>query len=177
MVVTILVVLFLISQVIAGYRIGFSRRIFRLVGLAVTFFAAVMFNEPFSNWLRNNFSHTATMEASLFDQLLYKFLAFIIILIIGRILVRLLMSIFPASTGKKGIIKKSDALLGAIVSLIIGYITVFLTLSMLNSLQFDWFIQQTIDSKFLQYILYQTPILSQNIFNSIFGIEQTTLNL
>lgn len=66
-----------------------------------------------------------------------------------------------------------DSVLGAIASFVASYFLVYVVLSMFNALQNPWFIQQTLDSSFLRFIIYSTPGLSNGVFNSIFNISKT----
>ena len=66
-----------------------------------------------------------------------------------------------------------NGVLGAIASLIAGYFLVYVVLSMFNAIQNPWFLQQTVDSPILRFIIYNTPGLSNGIFNSVFSIGKT----
>ena len=176
MIVTLLVIAYLIWQAYKGYHTGFTRYIVNLTFGAIVFIIAIMFQNPFGNWLYTQFSGhqiqtNMTTEVSL---MVARFIAFFILLFIGRMIMKIFKGWIPAknphSTNLGSIL---DSVLGAIVSFFAGYFFVFVVLSMLNAVQNPWFMQQTIDSSLLRFIIYNTPGLSNGIFNSIFSISRT----
>lgn len=176
MIVTLIVLIYLIWQAYKGYRTGFMRYIVNLIFAAIVFMIAIFMQNPLGNWLYTQFTGhqiqtQLTTETSL---MLYRFLAFFIILFVGRMIVKIFKSWIPArnphATNLGGIL---DSVLGAILSFVAGYFFAYVVLSMLNALQNPWFIQQTVDSSFLRFIIYNTPGLSNGIFNSIFNIART----
>lgn len=176
MIVTLIVLAYLAWQAYKGYRTGFTRYIVNLIFGAIVFMIAIFMQNPFGNWLYTQFTgHQGatglTTEANL---MIARFAAFFIILFIGRMIVKLFKSWIPTKNPHAtNLGSLLDSVLGAIVSLIAGYLFVYVILSMLNALQNQWFMQQTIDSSFLRFIIYDTPGLSNGIFNSIFNIGKT----
>ena len=173
MIVTLIVLAYLAWQAYHGYQTGFTRYIINLVFGAIVFITAIFLQNPFGNWIYtqvtgHQIQTNLTVETNL---MLFRFLAFFIILFIGRQVVKLFKSWIPAKnphgTNLGGIL---DSVLGAAASFIAGYFFVYLILSMLNALQIQWFMQQTIDSSLLRFIIYNTPGLSNGMFNSIFSI-------
>lgn len=177
MIISIIVILLLIFSATAGYRLGFTKRIVSLIGFFFTVVAASMFNTDFGTWIMVNIMQKPLVEATEIDKMLYHFIAFLLIMLLGKIVVPFITRLVPTSAKKRGLISWIDGVAGAVVSFIITYFVSYLVLSMLNALQIDWFIQQTVDSQFLRFMLYETPGLSQNIFNSIFGIDASGLQL
>lgn len=176
MIVTLIVLCYLALQAYKGYQTGFTRYIVNLIFGAIVFITAIFLQNPLGNWLYLEFTGhqvqtNLTVETNL---MLYRFLAFFIVLFVGRMIVKIFKSWMPSknphATNLGSIL---DSILGAAASLIAGYFFVYVVLSMLNALQNQWFIQQTIDSSLLRFIIYDTPGLSNGIFNSIFNISRT----
>ncbi|CCI84342.1 CvpA family protein [Lactobacillus pasteurii DSM 23907 = CRBIP 24.76] len=176
MIVTLIVLAYLALQAYKGFQTGFTRYIVNLVFGAIVFIIAIFFQNDLGNWLYSEISgqQIQTNLTTQTDLMLYRFAAFFIILFVGRMVVKIFKSWMPSknphSTSLGSIL---DSVLGAIASFVAGYFFVYVVLSMLNALQNQWFIQQTIDSSFLRFIIYDTPGLSNGIFNSIFNISRT----
>lgn len=176
MIVTLIVLAYLAWQAYKGYRTGFTRYIINLIFSAIVFIIAIFMQNPLGNWLYTEFTGhqiqtNLTTETNL---MLYRFLAFFIILFVGRMLVKIFKSWLPArNPNATNLGSVLDNVLGALASLVAGYFFVYVILSMLNAVQNPWFMQQTIDSSFLRFIIYNTPGLSNGIFNSIFSIGKT----
>lgn len=176
MIVTLIVLAYLAWQAYKGYKTGFTRYVINLIFAAIVFMIAIFMQNPLGNWLYTEFTGHAiqtnlTTETNL---MLYRFLAFFIILFVGRMVVKIFKSWIPNknphATNLGGIL---DSVLGALASLVAGYFFVYVVLSMLNAVQNPWFLQQTVDSSFLRFIIYNTPGLSNGIFNSVFNIGKT----
>lgn len=176
MIVTLIVLAYLAWQAYRGYRTGFTRYIINLIFSAIVFIIAIFMQNSLGNWLYTEFTGhqiqtNLTTETNL---MLYRFLAFFIILFVGRMLIKIFKSWLPMknphATNLGSVL---DNVLGALASLVAGYFIVYVVLSMLNAVQNPWFMQQTIDSSFLRFIIYNTPGLSNGIFNSIFNIGKT----
>lgn len=176
MVVTLIVLAYLVWQAYKGYRSGFTRYLVNLIFAAIVFIVAIFMQNPFGNWLYMQFTghQIQTNLTTETDLMLYRFLAFFIILFIGRLIVKIfrgwLPNENPHATNLGSLLNR---VLGALASLIAGYFFVYVVLSMLNAIQNPWFMQQTVDSSFLRFIIYNTPGLSNGIFNSIFNIGKT----
>lgn len=173
MVVTLLVLLYLGWETYRGYQVGFTKRIVNLVFAAIVFTAAILGQNPLGQLLYNQFSSRASTASQEIDLMLYRFAAFFIIFFIGRLLVRIFKRYMPDRKGRQNFAGVLNSVLGAVISLIASYFLVYVVLSMLNALQNQWFIQQTISSPLLRAIIYNTPGLSNDVFNNIFGISRT----
>lgn len=175
MIVTLLVLIYLGYESYKGYKIGFTKRIVNLIFSAIVFILAIMLQNPLGNWLYSQFTAKAvtTNLTSQTDLMLYRFLAFFILFFIGKMIMKIFKKWVPEKERKKSFGSILDGVLGALVSFIACYFLVYVVLSMANAFQSHWFIQQTLDSSFLRFIIYNTPGLSNGIFNSIFNISRT----
>lgn len=176
MIVTLLVILYLIWQAYKGYQTGFTRYIINLVFGAIVFMIAIFLQNPLGNWLYSQVSgqQIQTNMTTEVNLMIARFAAFFIILFVGRMIVKIFKSWIPTKNPHAtNLGSLLDNVLGAIVSFVAGYFFVYVVLSMLNALQNPWFMQQTIDSSFLRFIIYNTPGFSNGLFNSIFSISRT----
>lgn len=176
MIVTLLVILYLIWQAYKGYKTGFTRYIINLVFGAIVFMIAIFLQNPLGNWLYSQVSgqQIQTNMTTEVNLMIARFAAFFIILFVGRMIVKIFKSWIPnKNPHATNLGSLLDNVLGAIVSFVAGYFFMYVVLSMLNALQNPWFMQQTIDSSFLRFIIYNTPGLSNGLFNNIFSIART----
>lgn len=177
MIILLLVLAYLIYQTKKGFQIGFAQRIINLVFSAIIFSIAVIFQNPLGDWLFMEFSNktlnlNSTNNSS--DLILYHFIGFFIILFIGKIIKRFIKKRLPKREhSKHHLIGLLDSILGACISFFAAYFFVYIILSMFEFFENPWFIQQTIDAPFLRFIIYSTPLISNGMFKSIFGISQT----
>ncbi|RMC41889.1 CvpA family protein [Lactobacillus sp. ESL0236] len=176
MIVTLIVLTYLAFKTYKGYQTGFTKLIINLIFAAIVFIMAILFQNPLGNWIYGqitgqNIQTTLTPATNL---MLFRFLAFFIILFVGKWIIKIFKSWVPNknphSTSFGTIL---DGVLGGIASLFASYFFVYIILSMINALQNPWFIQQTLDSAFIRFIIYNTPILSNGMFNMIFSISRT----
>lgn len=177
MIVTIIALIYLALKTYRGYQTGFTRLIINLIFAAVVFIAAILFQNPLGNWLYSQITgqNVQTTLAPGTNLMLFRFLAFFIIVFFGKMIVKIFKGWLPSNnphTSSFGSLL--DGVLGAIVSFFASYFFVYIILSMLNALQNPWFIQQTLDSSFLRFVIYSTPGLSNGLFNNIFSISRTT---
>lgn len=176
MIVTLIVLAYLVWQAYNGYKTGFTRYIINLIFAAIVFMVAIFLQNPFGNWLYIQFTGhqiqtNLTTETNL---MIFRFLAFFIILFVGRMVVKIFKSWIPAKNPHAtNLGSLLDSVLGALASLVAGYFFVYVVLSMINAVQNPWFMQQTVDSSFLRFIIYDTPGLSNGMFNSVFSIGKT----
>lgn len=173
MIVTLIVLTYLAWQAYKGYKTGFMHYIISLIFGTIVFMIAIFLQNPFGNWLYTQFSghQIATNTTTEINLMIARFAAFFIILFVGRMVVKLFKSWIPSKNPHAtNLGSLLDSVLGALSSLIAGYFFVYVGLSMLNAVQLPWFTQQTIDSSFLRFIIYNTPGLSNGVFNSVFSI-------
>lgn len=175
MIVSLIVILYLAWQTYKGYQTGFTRKIVNLILSAIIFVIAIIFQNPVGNLLYTQFTGASAQatNGSEIMIILYRFAAFFVIFFIGRFLLRFVKSWLPQRDQSKKLSTVLDSVFGAIVSFVAAYFFVFVVISMLNALQVPWFIQQTINSPFLRFIIYNTPGLSNGAFNTIFSISRT----
>lgn len=176
MIVTLIVLAYLALKTYRGYQTGFAKLIINLIFAAIVFIAAILFQNPVGNWLYSQITgqNIQTNLSPSVNLMIFRFLAFFIILFVGKMIIKIFKNWFPdKNPHATSFGTLLDGVLGAVVSFFASYFFVYIILSMLNALQNPWFIQQTLDSSFLRFIIYNTPGLSNGMFNYIFSISRT----
>ena len=171
----IVIVLILIMSAIIGFKRGAIKEIVSLVGIIIVFIVAFAFKGVLGNvlckWLPF-FNFAGNLEGvTVLNILLYQLIAFLIIY-------SLLFSVYMIVMKISGIVQKivhmtvilwlPSKLIGAVVAFITGYVMVFVVLLALLIPLKDTDI--FIESRFANYIVYDTPILAgsaDNISSSI----------
>ena len=171
----IVIVLVLIMSAIIGFKRGAIKEIVSLVGIIIVFILAFSLKGVLGNvlckWLPF-FNFAGNLEGvTVLNILLYQLIAFLIIY-------SLLFSVYMIVVKISGIVQKivhmtvilwlPSKVIGAVVAFITGYVMVFVVLLALLIPLKDTDIFK--NSKFANYIVYDTPILassSENISTSI----------
>ncbi len=161
------IVLILIMSAIIGFKRGAIKEIVSLVGIIIVFILAFSFKGVLGNilcrWLPF-FNFAGSLEGvSVLNILLYQLIAFLIIY-------SLLFSVYMLVMKISGIVQKlvhmtvilwlPSKLIGGVVAFITGYVMIFVVLlALLIPLKNTDFFSS---SKFANYIVYDTPILSNS---------------
>ena len=171
----IAIALVLIMSAIIGFKRGAIKEVVSLVGIIIVFILAFLLKGVLGNvlckWLPF-FNFAGNLEGvTVLNILLYQLIAFLIIY-------SLLFSVYMIVVKISGIVQKivhmtvilwlPSKLIGAVVAFITGYVMVFVVLLALLIPLKDTDIFK--NSKFANYIVYDTPILassSTNISTSI----------
>ncbi|MEI5995548.1 CvpA family protein [Candidatus Enterococcus mansonii] len=98
------------------------------------------------------------------DQAFYGAVAFLLILIAGWLIVRLL-AIFAHGLVFVPVLKQANWLAGGFISFLVIYIGIFLVLSTLSMLPVDAIQNQFKNSGFARFIVQDTPIFSKQIYH------------
>lgn len=169
------IVLILIMSAIIGFKRGAIKEIVSLVGIIIVFIVAFAFKGVLGNvlckWLPF-FNFAGNLEGvTVLNILLYQLIAFLIIY-------SLLFSIYMIVMKISGVVQKlvhmtvilwlPSKIIGAVVAFITGYVMVFVvSLALLIPLKDTDMFKE---SKFANYVVYDTPILAgsaENISRSI----------
>lgn len=171
----IAIALVLIMSAIIGFKRGAIKEVVSLVGIIIVFILAFLLKGVLGNvlckWLPF-FNFAGNLEGvTVLNILLYQLIAFLIIY-------SLLFSVYMIVVKISGIVQKivhmtvilwlPSKVIGAVVAFITGYVMVFVVLLALLIPLKDTDIFK--NSKFANYIVYDTPILassSENISTSI----------
>ena len=169
------IVLILIMSAIIGFKRGAIKEIVSLVGIIIVFIVAFAFKGVLGNvlckWLPF-FNFAGNLEGvTVLNILLYQLIAFLIIY-------SLLFSVYMIVMKISGVVQKlvhmtvilwlPSKIIGAVVAFITGYVMVFVVLlALLIPLKDTDMFKE---SKFANYVVYDTPILAgsaENISRSI----------
>lgn len=169
------IILILIMSAIVGFKRGAIKEIVSLVGIIIVFIVAFSLKGVLGNvlckWLPF-FNFAGNLEGvTVLNILLYQLIAFLIIY-------SLLFSVYMIVMKISGIVQKivhmtvilwlPSKLIGAVVAFITGYVMVFVVLlALLIPLKDTDMFKE---SKFANYVVYDTPILAgsaENISRSI----------
>lgn len=167
---TLLIIIILALAFYQGYRQGLAMQLVRLFGYLVSFVLANYYYEDLSKFIEilvpfpaiqpdTNFSIYNEAMSFYIDEAFYKVLTFILILIIGYIVTRVL-SIFFSRIRYYDFLDQANGILGGIINLLMAYVAVFLVLFTLSLLPIEWIQQQFVNNPLLYWIVSQTPILS-----------------
>ena len=181
----IVIALVLIMSAIIGFKRGAIKEVVSLVGIIIVFILAFSLKGVLGNvlckWLPF-FNFAGNLEGvTVLNILLYQLIAFLIVY-------SLLFSVYMIIVKISGVVQKivhmtvilwlPSKLIGAVVAFITGYVMVFVVLLALLIPLKDTDIFK--NSKFANYIVYDTPILassSENISTSINEIYELGENL
>ena len=171
----VVIVLILIMSAIIGFKRGAIKEIVSLVGIIIVFIVAFAFKGVLGNvlckWLPF-FNFAGNLEGvTVLNILLYQLIAFLIIY-------SLLFSVYMIVMKISGVVQKlvhmtvilwlPSKIIGAVVAFITGYVMVFVVLlALLIPLKDTDMFKE---SKFANYVVYDTPILAgsaENISRSI----------
>lgn len=156
-----------------GHRIGFVRSLVRLLGRLVVFGLATLFARPIGVWLSQHLldqvmtkwatSGTVTWVDGHWGQFFATGVAFSVVVALGLAIVRSLERSmrFVNRIPLLGLVNR---LAGALVYGLLVYIEVFLVLSITQALPITWYHQALVSSNLAQWILEQTPYLSQQLY-------------
>lgn len=171
------IVLILIMSAIVGFKRGAIKEIVSLVGIIIVFIVAFAFKGVLGNvlckWLPF-FNFAGNLEGvTVLNILLYQLIAFLIIY-------SLLFSVYMIVMKISGIVQKivhmtvilwlPSKLIGAVVAFVTGYVMVFVVLLALLIPLKDTDIFR--ESRFANYIVYDTPILADSADNISSSINE-----
>lgn len=173
----IVIVLILIMSAIIGFKRGAIKEIVSLVGIIIVFIVAFAFKGVLGNvlckWLPF-FNFAGNLEGvTVLNILLYQLIAFLIIY-------SLLFSIYMIVMKISGVVQKlvhmtvilwlPSKIIGAVVAFITGYVMVFVVLlALLIPLKDTDMFKE---SKFANYVVYDTPILAGSAENISCSINE-----
>ena len=171
------IILILIMSAIVGFKRGAIKEIVSLVGIIIVFIVAFSLKGVLGNvlckWLPF-FNFAGNLEGvTVLNILLYQLIAFLIIY-------SLLFSIYMIVMKISGVVQKiihmtvilwlPSKLIGAVVAFVTGYVMVFVVLLALLIPLKDTDIFR--ESRFANYIVYDTPILADSADNISSSINE-----
>ncbi|GHP12633.1 bacteriocin transporter [Lentilactobacillus fungorum] len=159
MIFNIGICLILVIGFLRGFHRGLVVALFNLVGWLAATVSAILFTAPLVDFVLQidpNWSPNATI------RLIIKWLAFLLIFITISSLVRIVRDLIRPVT-KLPLISQANAILGALMNLISHYLLIFILLNFLLLLPSQTIQQQYDQSTLSQWIVKQTPGLSNKM--------------
>lgn len=173
MILTFLILLVLLWTFYTGWRRGIIGQIVYFIGYGLSFVVASQYYEVLGEklqlWIpypeaalnQNMLFYQANQVLNL-DQSFYAAMGFMTIMAIGWLLTHFI-GVFFRSRGQ-GIVSHLNRFIGAIVNMIFGYIGIFLILYVLTLLPVDSIQTQLAQSQLAQWMIENTPALSEWIY-------------
>lgn len=177
--VDLIIILFILSGVVLGWRRGVTRQLVSCLGLIVVVVASFLLKNPVSIFLYEHlpfFKFGGIFKGvTVLNILLYEVIAFLIVFAILMIALKVLMlatTVFEAILKATIILSIPSRILGAIVGIIENFVIAFIVLYLLMLPVFHMDVVK--QSKLANNILKSTPVLSGMIDDSLEVIEKFT---
>lgn len=173
MILTVIILIVLIWTFYTGWRRGILGQIIYFLGYGLSFVLASRYYETLGEKLQLwiPYPEAALNQHLLFyqanavlhlDRSFYAAMGFMLIMAIGWLVTHFIGTFFRSSG--YGIISKVNRLCGGIINMIFGYIVIFLVLYVLTLLPINGIQLQLEQSQLAQWIIQNTPALSEWIY-------------
>lgn len=177
--VDFIIILFILSGVVLGWKRGVTRQLVSCLGLIVVVVASFLLKNPVSIFLYEHlpfFKFGGIFKGvTVLNILLYEVIAFLIVFALLMIALKVLMlatTVFEAILKATIILSIPSRILGAIVGIIENFVIAFIVLYILMLPVFH--VGAVEQSKLANNILKSTPVLSGMIDDSLEVIEKFT---
>lgn len=180
--VDVIILLSLAMGAIIGFKRGFFKQTVIFVGTILVFILAFALKDPVSVFLYENFPFLNFKGLSSLNILLYQGIAFILVLTILTMLLKVVIAItglFETLLKVTIILAIPSKILGAVVGVFHAYIIIYIILFIIASPILN--IKIVNESKLKDSILEKTPILSSitsklvTIFDDVIEIKNTPI--
>lgn len=168
MILSIIIIALLILSITRGYHRGLIRELLFSIGTLLVFLLALFYDAQLGDALLKLTKQGDPSDP--FAAFVAQSIAFWVIMLLGNILLRWLARLSQSVTWLP-VIKQANGLGGAIISVLIMYLGIFLALSLLNIITPDWFINQYNASHVGRFIVERTPIVSQQMIDWLFHAD------
>ncbi|WP_169729070.1 CvpA family protein [Atopobacter phocae] len=174
-VLTIIIIFNLLIGLYRGARRGFLLQLILTMGYSVSFYVAKLYYIQWSEWVEmfvpfpsstdaTGLTFYSAMEQINLDTAFYRALTFILILVSGVIITRLLGYLLR-EVRFLPVISHANGFLGAIVGMAVNYMGTFFFLSLLSFVPLEMIQQQFVDSQLAYFIVDRTPFISELLMN------------
>ncbi|MCF6161657.1 MAG: CvpA family protein [Furfurilactobacillus sp.] len=169
MVLSLIVILLLLIALGRGYRRGFVVEVATTVGYMFVIIIVKLLTPTVAGWLAHllPMNHQPTANDQLLNSQVNHFwsagLAFWLLMIVGLLLLRWLTRSLKLFTNIP-VIHGINALSGALVAGLLMYVLIFFGLAIASVWPAVWIHDQLLHSPVSHWILHQTPLLSEKIF-------------
>lgn len=175
----IVIIIFILFGAVVGFKRGFTKELVEAVGFIVIVILAYLLKNPLSVLFYEHlpfFQIGILKGVEILNILIYEILAFLVLLSILGLLLRLLLmatSVFEKILNATVILSLPSKILGAVIGLFQHYIVAFIVLYILTLTCFNYEIVN--ESKYRSKIVDNTPILSGFVDESIKVVDEFKL--
>ena len=176
-IVDLIIIGVIVFGAVLGFKRGFTRSLVSAVGFIVITVLAFFLKNPISVFLYENlpfFKFAGIIKGvTVLNIILYEVLAFVIVLAVLGILLKVLMlatSIFEKILNATIILGIPSKILGAIVGAIQYFVIAFVVLYIISLPVFN--IKEVNESKYKDNILNNTPVLSDFVDDTVVVVEE-----
>lgn len=171
----VIIILAILMGALVGFKRGLTTQLVSTIGIILVIVLAFILKNPVSKFMYENlpfFDFGGLLKGlPVLNIFVYELISFILVLSILGIILKLLLKftkIFEFLLKLTVVLSIPSKIGGAIVGMIQNFIFVFIVLYILNLPIFDF----SINSKYQDKILNNTPILSQMVDKSIKVIDE-----
>ncbi len=171
----VIIILAILMGAVVGFKRGLTTQLVSTIGIILVIVLAFILKNPVSKFMYENlpfFDFGGLLKGlPVLNIFVYELIAFILVLSILAILLKLLLKvtkIFEFLLKLTVVLSIPSKIGGALVGMIENFIFVFIVLYILNLPIFDF----SINSKYQDKILNNTPILSQMVDKSVKVIDE-----
>ena len=171
----VIIILAILMGAVDGFKRGLTTQLVSTIGIILVIVLAFILKNPVSKFMYENlpfFDFGGLLKGlPVLNIFVYELIAFILVLSILAILLKLLLKvtkIFEFLLKLTVVLSIPSKIGGALVGMIENFIFVFIVLYILNLPIFDF----SINSKYQDKILNNTPILSQMVDKSVKVIDE-----
>lgn len=158
---------------------GFITQLLALLGYTIGFYMAMVFHRPFSEFVELMIPYpSATLDVQFhyfsgemtfnLDVSFYRILSFIAIILLAYIVVRTIIFFVQPVTAIDAY-PKADKIGGAVVSVLISYIFIFMGLYLATTVPIDFIQNMITNNVVVQFMIENTPILSNMFYELMIG--------
>ena len=175
----IAIIIFILFGAVVGFKRGFTKELVEAVGFIVIVILAYLLKNPLSVLFYEHlpfFQIGILKGVEILNILIYEILAFLVLLSILGLLLRLLLmatSVFEKILNATVILSLPSKILGAVIGLFQHYVVAFIVLYILTLTCFNYEIVN--ESKYRSKIVDNTPILSGFVDESIKVVDEFKL--
>ncbi|MGP6139643.1 MULTISPECIES: CvpA family protein [unclassified Jeotgalibaca] len=177
---TLIILFILFIGIYAGMRRGLILQVVHTVGYVISFFVAKNYYLQLSEHLEmlipysqpgigDEMIYYNTIEKLNLDIAFYNALSFLLIIAVGWLVTRIIGYMLN-SLAFIPVLKQVNTLGGGVLGFIMQYIGIFLSLTFLTFIPFDFIQNQLSGSGLANWIIQNTPFLSQTIYDWWIGV-------
>lgn len=174
MMISTLIILLLILGAYRGSKRGLLLELLHIVGFIASIWIASQYYLPVSKWIEMyipypsylpdtvSFALFTSEQALVLDQVFYKAVAFIGILIVCGIIINIIGYV-AKELGRLPIINEVNTIGGAVLGVVSNYITLFFLLSVVSLLPLEGAQKIYKESAIATYIVEKTPYFTEQV--------------